>query len=136
MINRLVFLYVVQISSSDHVCSVCFRLRKIDTRNMGCFDALRFFVWSHSGHASVQQQERRPATIDSSTESIPTSKEPRILIKAIDLGEDEVGDKTIEGGKLHQIRSQSSVKHGRELSYSSSPVVEELWNLLENDSLI
>lgn len=59
------------------------------------------------------------------------SQHPRgqgFFIKAIDLGEDEVVDKTIEGGKLHQIRSQSGDKHGRELSYSSSPVVKELWN--------
>ena len=103
---------------------------------MGCFDALRFLVRSPCAHAPERKQQRRPATVYGSTESIPTCKEPRIVVKAIDPLEDEVLNRTTKGQERYLTSPQSVVKHDRELSYSLSPAVEELRNLIEKDSSI
>ncbi|KAI4228228.1 MAG: hypothetical protein L6R36_001807 [Xanthoria steineri] len=103
---------------------------------MGCLDALRFLVRSPCAHAPPWKQERRPATVFGSTESISTCKETRIVVKAMDPLEDEVLNRTTKGQERYLTSPESVVKYDGELSCSLNPVVEELRNLIEKDSSI
>ncbi|KAL9633615.1 MAG: hypothetical protein Q9204_003324 [Flavoplaca sp. TL-2023a] len=70
------------------------------------------------------------------TGSVSAYKKPLVAIKAIDLAEDDLPDKTWESENSYRRDQSSIIKRDSDSNRLLSPVVQELRDLIESDPLI